>query len=226
MSWWDGFIVVLIAVALIRGYQIGLAKRFTGWVGGIFVFLILWFRFDGLSAWAYKFVDGQQLVKGPIREYLKARYSKGELDIDGLSQMLQGFPLDPRIVAEASSRLQEAGSGLENGLFDQVATILAVPGWNILLFLGAWVFLQIICGVIGQIIFKLVEQVRVLTVIDKFAGALVSALFSVILITALSAFLMLLFNVEQPLGAALHGSYFAPALQVALQLLLGSGGLL
>lgn len=227
MSWWDLFIILFIAFALFRGYQRGFTMRLTGWVGGVLVFLIIWFRFDALKNWVYKFVDGEHMVSGWIQAYLKANRGDGDTFANSqIMDVINALPLTPSMTYNLTTQLEQVGGNIQQTIYEQVAQIIAAPVWHLLLFVITWIFLQIFFGFVGQLFNALFIRVPILNMIDKYLGALVSAVFSLVLVTLFSVVLMAVFNDNTTLGLALKESYFAPALRTAMLLFFRNGDVL
>lgn len=227
MSWWDLFIILFIAFALFRGYQRGLTMRLTGWVGGVLAFLILWYRFPALKNWVYKFVDGEHMVAGWIQTYLQQNQGGNAAFADSqIMDIINSLPLTPSMTYNLTTQLEQVGGTLQQGVYEHVAQVIAAPVWHILLFVITWIFLQIFVGLVGQLFNALFVRVHILELIDKYLGALVSAVFSLALVTLLSVVLMAIFNDNTTLGAALNDSYFAPALRTAILLFFRNGEVL
>lgn len=223
MSWWDIAVVGVIAFSLFRGYQMGLARRLTGWVGSVVVFFIVWFNYSRFAEWFLPVFDGEAFVKNRIYAYLDQRYQgDNPLTESALTDLIQSLPFGHTAAQEALRSLESAGDQVRETMLDQVAGLLAPGFWQLLFFIGMIFFGHIFLGLVGQILRFVFDKVCILDLIDRYGGALLSALAGVVLMTLCSVVLLAVENQTGSPGA-LTGSYFGPALHDAFQLFLRNG---
>lgn len=211
MSWWDLVIITIIALALIRGYQIGFARRLTGWVGGFFVFFIIWFNYSRLSGFVERFTDGESFVQARLFSYLDTRYpASNPLSEGRLMELIESLPVGYSASQEILRSLEASGDRLRMSMLEQVSDLLAPSIWQFILFLLFLIFGHILFALMGQLVRFVLEKVHILNLMDRYAGALFSAIFGVVLMGLLSV-ILLIFGGSGSLGQSLDSSYFAGA---------------
>lgn len=224
MSWWDIFIVFMLALAIFRGYQTGLGSRLSGWVGLIIAAACVIFKLDTITNWLDGLVDGKAKMQEWLVDYFNARGPAAATGADDfINTWLDKLQLPPAFSDQLSTALQEASSDVYQTVYGEIANIMAQPLWNLLVFLTATIVVAAVLVICGWILHKLMRTWHILDLIDRFAGALISGITMMVVIGAFSALALFILPESTTLGAALHQSFMAPMLEEALNVIIRGG---
>ncbi|MFM9413984.1 hypothetical protein ACKQTC_06360 [Peptococcus simiae] len=213
MTGWDILVVGVIALALARGYRKGLLRRLGGWVGSLMIFFVLWREIDRIEPAVNRQINGRATVQKLIENYLHKRTGGEEaLDTTGLRNMIASLPLPGNFGERLNDQIMAQSAQATESIYSHVAHVLSVPCWRILLFVLLWLAGLACLYLLGHLVFRLLKKVPLLLTADAFAGALVSACMSLVLMGFISL-LTVTFGVGTTVGSAAEESFFLPALK-------------
>lgn len=176
MTWWDIFVIVFIAWALWRGYVKGLALRLGGWVGAAIVFIVLWYQIDAIDRVVSAQVPGRTLMAKWITTYLEGRSGNEVLDTTGLEDMVHALPLPAQLEGRLMGQLDATKAAAGDAIYGHIGQVLAVPLWHFVLFLLIWAAGVFVLWLFGRLWRKALDHWSFMESLDRFIGALVSAL--------------------------------------------------
>lgn len=224
MSWWDLFIILMMAIALLRGYQCGFALRLGGWVGGVIAFFGVWYWLPAIQAQVYKYFDGEHMVAGWIQAYLAKNHSAGTpQSVTDLTTFIQNLPLTDGLKHTLVTQLATSSSDMYRGVLVQVADAIAVPTWKMLLFVICWLAALLALGLIGYFLNWLLWKVSILCMIDRFIGAIVSVVLSVIVLALVTSIVGVVFPAETAIGYGVDHSFLATGMKSGVKAFLFKG---
>lgn len=224
VSWWDGFIFIMIAIAIFRGYGRGLGQRLTGWVGMIIASVIVILQLDRINQWLQPTVNGHARTKEWLMDYFTTRaVANPDNSLENMKQWIASLFLPESVKEQLYASLSKSAEEIYDSIYSQMANVLATPIWNFILFVTATMVMVAIFIVIGLIIHHVFKRVHVLLLIDRFLGAFVSGVVMVLTVGIFSALCIFIMPEHHFIGEALHHSFMAPLLEDAVNVLIKGG---
>jgi hypothetical protein len=224
MSWWDIFIVFMLALAIFRGYQTGLGSRLTGWVGVVIAASCVIFNLGAITGRLEGLVDGKAKAREWLVDYFNARGPSSATGAeDFINTWLDRLQLPDTFADQIRDAFQQAAGDVYQTVYGEIANILAAPLWNLMVFLTATIVAAALLVIGGWILHKLMRTWHVLDLIDRFTGALVSGITMMVVIGAFSALALFILPESTALGGALHHSFMAPMLEDAINVIIRGG---
>ena len=167
MSWWDIFIVIMLALAIFRGYQTGLGKRLSGWVGLVIGAGCVLAKLDAITARLEPMVDGKAKAREWLVDYFNARGAASATGPDEfINTWLDRLQLPDMFADQIRTQFEHAADDIYETVYGEIASILATPLWNLMVFLCATIVVTAIFIIAGLLLHKLMSRVHVLDTVS------------------------------------------------------------
>lgn len=208
MSIWDVLVMVIIGLALFRGYRRGIFLRITGWVGIVLSFFGAFRLRPQVAEYIAPYLDGRSMVSGWIRKYLAHRYGAAQFQtVADVEQWLNSHTFLKAQREVIMTQMLHTNSG---AMLERLSDTLAIAGWSLLLlfFTGFLIFLVI--GIIGRFLAKYLRRISLFRIIDSFVGATVSGILIFLVLALFSKLLLLFASPDNMVYVWTEQSFFKP----------------
>lgn len=211
MSLWDGIIVLLLAIAIFQGYRRGFLLRMTGWVGGVVAFFLARPLSYYIDTPISKVVNGEASIAKWVNSKLITEHNMTDF-INGknLYQWIDRIEGLKDYRTNLMEQVEKLGTNLYNDMSSAISHTIAVPIWQLILTLIAWLFIMFAFVILGRFIHYFLDKLPVLGVIDAFLGAFVSLLVIFVVLIGINTIALTIIPEGTSVGDMVHQSYFAP----------------
>ena len=227
MSLWDVLFIVIILVAIFRGYFKGLCRRLNEWVGFILAGILAYFNIGNIDNFIFSHfrVDGRQHLERWLQDFFTTRMASNPSNqLETLKQWIADLFLPSQLKESLYATIKNSSDQIYSSVYGQVARVLSDPLWDMVLFIFGTIVIFTILLIVGEVGGLLVKKLYFTMVLDRFLGAILSGFIMVIaagFFTALCIFVIP--ESAGALGHILHNSFLAPMLQEAVDSILQGG---
>lgn len=224
MYYWDIFIVVMLAIAVFRGYQQGLFSRMSSWVGVVVSGCVVFLKLDAIHGRIEPMVHGQKKIEKWLLDYFEARSAANpDNNLEKMKSWIASLPLPNSFKEGLYGNLDKSADAIYSSIYAQTAHLLSEPVWRILLFIGAVIVTMAVLVVVSLILDAIVRHIFILDFVNRIVGALVSGMMMMVVVGLFTAICIFFMPESSQFGQILQHSFMAPRLHDAVEVLLQGG---
>lgn len=227
MSSWDVILIAVLCVAIFRGYFKGLCRRFSDWVGLVLAAFVAGFNVGNFDAFLKStlHINGRDSMTTWLEGYFASRVaSNPNNELEYLKEWVSNLFLPDSMKQSLYTTIDSSANEIYTSIYNQVANVVAAPAWDLVLFFLGTVLLYVGFVIVGELCGALIRKYYFTMVLDRFLGAIFSAVLMVAVVGTFTAVCITVIPESAgTLGRILHNSLMAPMLEDAVTSLLKGG---